>query len=60
MKKSWEAARQAITKAQQRQKDQYDQTAEDLPFSKGDTMYLFMPSRLTGSWRDLMTDCMRS
>ena len=53
MKKSWElTARQAITKAQQRQKDQYDQNAEDLPFSKGDTIY-FMPSRLSGKTRKL-------
>ena len=40
MRTAWEAAQQAITKAQAHQKEQYDKQTEDLPFSEGDLVCL--------------------
>ena len=53
MSAAWDNARRQIEKAQERQKDQYDRQTEEVQFREGDTVYLFMPAKLTGEMRKL-------
>ena len=46
MTAAWDAARQAINKTQDKQKEQYDKRAEEIDYQEGDIVYLFKPAQL--------------
>ena len=53
MSTAWELARQAVKRAQKRQKDHYDRGTTTLPFREGERVYLYKPMEKTGAARKL-------